>query len=94
MSAVSAVRARLPRGNALPPETWRSRHRGITALLWLHVLGLLAIGLARGMDAWSVVPSVAVVALLAVGADVPRLGRTARSAMATLGLVTSSAVLV
>jgi diguanylate cyclase (GGDEF)-like protein len=91
---LSAVRDRLPRGGALPPETWRSRHRGITGLLWVHVVALPVIGVLRGNDLLPVMVAVALVALLAVGAGRSRFGVTARSAMTTLGLVSSAAILV
>ena len=32
----------LPRGRSLPENVWRRRHRGITWMLWAHVVGLFA----------------------------------------------------
>jgi diguanylate cyclase (GGDEF)-like protein/PAS domain S-box-containing protein len=85
----------LPRGGALSDATWQVRHRGITALVWLSVLALpLLDRLAGSVSTASVLGGSGVVALLAAGACVPGLGRTPRSAMATLGLVTSAALLV
>jgi diguanylate cyclase (GGDEF)-like protein len=92
--ALIAVLARLPKGGLLPAATWQRRHRGITALLWLHVVALPLICLLRGDHLLPVLVAVAVVALLGVGAGIPRLGVTVRSAMTTLGLVSSAAILV
>jgi hypothetical protein len=33
----------LPHGGTLPDEVWRSRHRGILLLLWLHVPARMAV---------------------------------------------------
>jgi len=84
----------LPRGGVLPEVSWRSRHRAITALLWAHVIALPLIGIVAHQPLALAFLEAAVVGLLAVGASLRRLSVTARSAMATLGLVTSSAILV
>jgi diguanylate cyclase (GGDEF)-like protein len=91
---LTAVRDLLPRGGALPVETWRRRHRGITILLWLHVVALPVICVLRDDDLRALAVPLAVVALLAVGAGISWFGVTARSAMSTLGLVSSAALLV
>jgi diguanylate cyclase (GGDEF)-like protein len=91
---LAAVRAALPRGGALPDESWAARHRGICVLLWLHVLALPVIGMVRGHTPLQALSETAVVAACAVGALLPRLGRTSRSLLATLGLLFSSAILV
>jgi diguanylate cyclase (GGDEF)-like protein len=91
---VSALASRLPRGGTLPPEVWRSRHRGITGLLWLHVAALAVLGVLRGFDAHQVTWLVAVVAAFAAAAGLSRLGMTVRSAMTTLGLVSACAATV
>ena len=38
----------LPRLAGLPDELWERRHRGIVAVLWLHVPALAAYGLLTG----------------------------------------------
>ena len=70
-----------------------ARHRAITVLLWLHVAGVASYGLIRGHDGTHVLVETGLVAALAIGATQRRLSRATRSVMATLGLVTASAVL-
>ena len=50
---VSAVGHALPHGRPLPDDLWRSRHRGILALLWLHVVGVSVFGILVGREALS-----------------------------------------
>jgi signal transduction histidine kinase len=90
---LSRVRGTLPQGRSLPDEVWRGRHRAILLILWLHVpaLAALAVALGSGPDvAWGV----AVVALSAGLATAPWGGRRWRSALATVGLLSASCVLV
>jgi diguanylate cyclase (GGDEF)-like protein len=89
-----AVRGALPHGQLLTPEVWARRHRGIVVLLWLHVAALTGFGLARGKGLTHALLEGSVVALFALLAAHPAIGRRARSAAAVLGLITSSAVLV
>jgi diguanylate cyclase (GGDEF)-like protein/PAS domain S-box-containing protein len=85
----------LPRGGQLPTRSWRRRHRGIVALVWLHVLGFAAYAffnpdgpsLHNGSE-------VALIGLLASLASWPRIGRNARTAMGSIGLIASSGLLV
>jgi hypothetical protein len=88
------LRQLLPEGRALDHLVWRHRHRVIVVLLWLHVLGVGIFGLARGYRPVHVLLEASVVAALAVmagwGGGYPRMQTVA----ATLGLLTSSAVLV
>src|SRR3954468_14568143 len=86
--------ALLPEGKPLPEDIWRSRHRGVCWLLWLHVLGLPIIGLLQHKPLFTVLSEAAAVALLAAVASRPGLSRDLRTSSATLGLVTSSAILV
>lgn len=88
------LRAWLPRGDGLDGEAWRRRHHGVCVVLWLHVAGLALIGLARGQSPLHALADAAIVAWFAVGASVERLGPLLRSAVATAGLMASSAVLV
>ena len=92
--AALAARGALPHGQLLTLEVWARRHRGIVVLLWLHVAGLAAFGVARGKGLAHSVSEAAVVAVLALLAGWPEFGRRARSAAAVLGLITSSAILV
>jgi len=88
------VRAILPAGNLLPDDIWRQRHRVIVAILWAHAIALPAYGLVRGYAPLHVLLESGVVAAAAAFASWSPAGRTLRSAVSTLGLVTSSAVLV
>jgi diguanylate cyclase (GGDEF)-like protein/PAS domain S-box-containing protein len=84
----------LPRGNALTAEAWSSRHRVIQLLLWIHVLGLPVVGAATGHGLAHPTVEAGVVGLFALGASSSLLGRAQRSALSTLGLLVSSALLV
>jgi diguanylate cyclase (GGDEF)-like protein len=89
-----AGRGLLPHGQLLTPEVWARRHRGIVWLLWLHVAGILGFALARGLGLGHALAEAAAVAVFAVPAVHPALGRRARSAAAVAGLITASAVIV
>src|SRR5690349_13787558 len=84
----------VPEGRSLPLAAWRTRHRGIVRVLWCHVFGVFVFGLlSRHSVAHSLGDSLPVLGF-AVAAMVPRWSRTLRASMATLGLMTSSAMLV
>ncbi len=90
---VSRVRGTLPQGRSLPDDVWWGRHRAILLILWLHVpaLAILAVYFGSGPD---VASGVAVVATSAALATATWGGRRWRSAMATVGLLSASCVLV
>jgi diguanylate cyclase (GGDEF)-like protein/PAS domain S-box-containing protein len=90
----SAALDLLPRGGALGYPEWQARHRGICFLLWLHVLALPLIAVLRGQSFLHGLAEAGVVAWFALGAQVRSLSVPARSALATVGLLTSSAVVV
>ncbi len=92
--AARAARAALPHGQLLTPEVWARRHRGIVVLLWLHVAGVVAFAVARGYGVAHSLLEASVVAVFALAAAHPAIGRRVRSAAAVVGLITSSAVLV
>jgi diguanylate cyclase (GGDEF)-like protein/PAS domain S-box-containing protein len=91
---LTVLRHAVPQGRTLPRNAWRQRHRTLTALLWLHAPALSAFALVRGFDVLhSIAEGMAIVAIagLAHVADGrPRLA----SGLVSLGLVTSSALLV
>jgi diguanylate cyclase (GGDEF)-like protein len=89
-----AGRGLLPTGQLLTPEVWARRHRGIVWLLWLHVGGVAVFALVRGRTVGHAVAEVTPMAVCALAAAHPALGRRARSTAAVLGLVTASAVTV
>ncbi len=91
---VHKLRATLPRGHALPLDTWQSRHNLIVGLLWLHVLGVFAFGLGTEHTFEHSFFESLVVAVLALLAGWKRRSRTFRAAMSSLGLVTAAALLI
>nr|WP_299333956.1 hypothetical protein [Haloplanus sp.] len=96
----------IPSGDTIPESTWRSRHRKILLLLAAHVPFLVALGLYEGTESavtGATIPAIPtthvlleVGVVIALGAlpAVPWFGRRVRTALATLGLVTTSGFLV
>jgi diguanylate cyclase (GGDEF)-like protein/PAS domain S-box-containing protein len=93
-SPFARVRSALPTGKGLPPEVWLRRHRAMTTLVWLHVVGLFVFGLARGYPAWHMAIDTLPIATFAAAAGLHERSRPFRACMVALGLLTSSAVLV
>ena len=90
---LSRVRGTLPQGRSLPDDVWRGRHRAILLILWLHVPALAVLAMLFGDgpgDAWGVI----MVATAAAQATLSWGGRRWRSAVATVGLLAASCVLV
>jgi diguanylate cyclase (GGDEF)-like protein/PAS domain S-box-containing protein len=87
------LKGALPEGRSLPAEAWEHRHRMILALLWLHVVGIPLFALARGNPLQHGVLEALPVAGAALAGSM-RGSRRLRSGAATVGLMTSSAVLV
>ncbi|MBA3654592.1 MAG: bifunctional diguanylate cyclase/phosphodiesterase [Actinobacteria bacterium] len=73
---------------------WLRRHRGIVMLLWAHVPALLLFGVLTGHPALHSALDLLPAVVLATVAGLPKYGRTVRSVLATLGLVTCSALAV
>ena len=88
------VRSFLPRGGALPDDVWRSRHRGILLILWLHVPALFAFALVRRGRVLHALLDAAVVASPALAAQFSTRHRRESTIFAAVGLMTASAVLV
>lgn len=92
----------LPRGNTLPAEIWLGRHRVITAILWLHVVGLFAFGRMDGFPTSHLVLEVAIIGVCATLANPGILGKRMsslidvkhRSVIASFGLLSASGILV
>jgi PAS domain-containing protein len=84
----------LPKGRALPLEDWERRHRGILVVLWLNAVGLACFGVLAGYGWTHSLLEGAVVAPFGILGWWPRRGRAFRAVAASLGLLTSSAVLV
>jgi PAS domain S-box-containing protein len=86
--------AALPHGRTLPDERWAGRHRGMVVLLWAHVVALPLVALAYGIDVVHSLAEGGVVAAFAIVASLSIGDRRVRTAVVSLGLLTSSAVLV
>ena len=89
------VRRMLPRGGALPPDLWETRHHTILIVLWLHVLGIPIFGLFVGRSIGHVLIDALPVALLGACASLRTAsGHGTRAVLASFGLLTASSVLV
>jgi two-component system, sensor histidine kinase and response regulator len=92
--AIRRMREAIPRGSALPNEAWQKRHRGILLLLWLHVFGIPCFGFIHGNPLAQNIAAGTIVMGIAALAMWKTLGRRTQAGVATLGLMTSSALLV
>jgi diguanylate cyclase (GGDEF)-like protein/PAS domain S-box-containing protein len=90
---LNGVRAALPSGQTLPDAEWRRRHGALLALLWAHVVGIPAYAVLEGYPAYHAVADAVPVAAFAVLATKAGDRRLA-SLLVSLGLLTSSAVIV
>lgn len=84
----------LPQGHSLESDEWARRHRGIVWLMWLHTVGLPAFGLLAAHHVQLGFGGGVVLAVLAVIATISHLPRRVRAAIATCGLILSSALVV
>jgi diguanylate cyclase (GGDEF)-like protein/PAS domain S-box-containing protein len=78
----------------LPDEVWAQRHRGILILLWLHVPALFVYAMVQGQPLEHSFFEASVVGAFAAVAITLRTNRRLSTVVASLGLLTSSAVLV
>lgn len=93
-AAVRSVPGLLPRGWTLSDESWRHRHRGILIVLWAHVVAVPIFGVVRGYELGHVLLETSAIAVLALGANAKVITRRGRMIAASLGLLSSSAILV
>jgi signal transduction histidine kinase len=94
-SLVARLRAWLPRGSSLSDDEWRRRHRVLLVVLWTHIAGLLAFGLATGVPVGRVALWTAVLCAPAALCTIARHDRAAwNSAAMSLALLTCTAVLI
>jgi PAS domain S-box-containing protein len=91
---IALVRESFPQGRTLFPEAWERRHRCILGLLSLHAAGFGVYSFAAGKGLLHSAGHAAPLAAFAVLAADRRLGRKLRAALASIGLVTASALLV
>ncbi|MEA2460728.1 MAG: hypothetical protein QOH90_905 [Actinomycetota bacterium] len=87
------IRRTLPQGHPIAPENWDRRHFGILCLLWAHVLIVPVFGISQGLGAPHSILEASVIGALAMVASTKGLSRPTRAVFATLGLITSSAIL-
>ncbi len=78
----------------MPRDVWEHQHRAVLVLLWLHAIGIFCYGLISGSGVAVSALEGGLVALAALLAGVARGSQRLRAGLATLGLLTSSAVLV
>ena len=91
---VARVMALLPTGADLPYTEFKRRHRAIVYLIWAQAAGTLLFGLTRHIYPPVVVLECFLVAVLGAVAMIEVLAPRFRSAIATLALITTSAVIV
>ena len=84
----------LPKGHSLDGEVWSRRHRGIVWFLWLHAVGVPLFGFL--MDRYVLLGSIGGLILtgLASLATSRALANRFRAAIATVGLILASTLLV
>jgi PAS domain S-box-containing protein len=86
--------AALPTGRTLPEEVWLRRHKALLTVLWLHALGLTIFASLRGYNLLHSLGHGAPLVLLACMAMAAKGNRRAAAAFVSLGLISSSALLV
>jgi diguanylate cyclase (GGDEF)-like protein len=91
---LSYLRHVLPQGRTLPDDVWRRRHRALLALLWAHAAGLPLFGILQGYGIAHTFAHGSVLAAAAILATLMSGKRKIAGALVSLGLITSSALLV
>jgi PAS domain S-box-containing protein len=84
----------IPEGRPLPAAVWQRRHQGLLVVLWVHVVGLLGFGLLSNAGLWHSLAEAGLVAWPTLLSSWGRGSRRVRAVLASLGLITASAVLV
>jgi diguanylate cyclase (GGDEF)-like protein/PAS domain S-box-containing protein len=91
--AIEWIKKMAPQGNQISEESWHARHKAIVALVWVHVLVLPWLGIITKHGVVHSMMEGAVVGGLALLATMKIFSNPTRSVFATVGLVTSSAIL-
>ncbi|MEA2384758.1 MAG: hypothetical protein QOH72_4729 [Solirubrobacteraceae bacterium] len=92
--AVARARRLLPRGHTLPAEELRRRHRALLVLLWLHAVLVPLWGVERGFGVGHSILEGGAIAVCAAAATIVGARRSGGPVLVSLGLLTSSAVIV
>jgi diguanylate cyclase (GGDEF)-like protein/PAS domain S-box-containing protein len=91
---MKAVLASLPRGKTLPPRVWARRHRALVWLVWAHAVALPLFGLTQGYGPGHVLIDALPIAFFGWAAMLSSRSQRFRASMVSMGLLTSSAILV
>ena len=91
---VGRLTTALPTGRTLPEDVWWRRHKALLTLLWLHVPALTLFAWLRGYNLIHSLEHGAPLVVLACMAMLAKGNRRAAAAFVSLGLITSSALLV
>ena len=91
---LSRIAGALPRGNTLPHEVWRRRHRFLLGLLWFQTAALYVYALLQGDGIGHSLLEVGLPGILAACAMAVEARPRLSSAMVAVGLISTSAVLV
>ncbi|MBW3669780.1 MAG: SpoIIE family protein phosphatase [Actinobacteria bacterium] len=91
---LSRLRDLLPEGRLLPDDIWHRRHTGVLVLLWAHGIAIPLYALVQGFSAVHAAVEGAIVPTTAAAAMLPALSRRTRTVVTSIGLLSSSAVLV
>jgi diguanylate cyclase (GGDEF)-like protein/PAS domain S-box-containing protein len=94
ISPIQRAKNWLPKGTALPDDVWAQRHRGIHAVLVLHVPAVFFFALVRGESPLHGLVEACAVGFFAVLARIVHDQRRQTTVVTAMGLLTSSAVLV
>ena len=86
--------AALPTGRTLPEDVWLRRHTALLTVLWLHAVGLTIFASLRGYSPLHSVAHGLPLVVLACMAMAAKGNRRAAAAFVSLGLISSSALLV
>jgi PAS domain S-box-containing protein/diguanylate cyclase (GGDEF)-like protein len=91
---LAKLRYALPQGRTLPEESWQRRHRVLLGLLFLHAVGLTIFGEVQGYDLIHALAHGGPLAAMGGLALLMRHRRRLAAGLVSLGLITSSALLV
>jgi signal transduction histidine kinase len=94
LASWSWLLSNLPEGRSLPFAAWQRRHRGIWILLCVHPPAILLFGALMRQPLNHVLQESFIVAAFAVLSGWPALAPRIRATLASIGLLSSSAILV